>query len=149
MQRDLSAPGSSLFSPPFPHTEDIIHRPWTILVAPCGSCSIQMQLGLGILVGALANSIDSSRRYPTRGSYICTPVTLRRLPSEGRWPRNRQEQPMPCFQCLLPGPAAAANSDWPFQDMPVSSSLHLLFPSDSRLFSELHSELSESLSEVH
>ncbi|OWK01084.1 IFNW1 [Cervus elaphus hippelaphus] len=42
---------------------------------------------------------------------------------------------MPCFQCLLPGPAAAANSDWPFQNMPVC--IKPAFTSDPRLFSEL------------
>ena len=70
MQRDLSASGCSLFSLPFTHTKDIIHRLWTILIAQCFSCSLQMQLGLGILVGALANSPNSSRTYPTRGSTL-------------------------------------------------------------------------------
>ena len=83
VQRDLSAPGRSLFSPPFPHTEDIIHRLWTILIAPCVSCSLQMQLGLGVLVGALANSPNSSRMYPTRGSYTMHPCHSQKAPIRG------------------------------------------------------------------
>ena len=33
MQRDLSASGCSLFCLPFTHTKDIIHKPWTIIIA--------------------------------------------------------------------------------------------------------------------
>ena len=96
-----------------------------------------MQLELGTwLKASLPSSPNSSRTYPTRGSYICTPVTLTMLPSESQWPRNSWEQPMPCFQCLLPGPAAAGHSDWPFQNMPVCIK-PTLTTSDHSPFSEL------------
>ncbi|CAI9158852.1 unnamed protein product [Rangifer tarandus platyrhynchus] len=89
VQRDRRAPGHSLFSPPFPHTEVIIHRPSTILIAPCVSCSLQMQLGLGVLVGALPNSPDSSRPYPTRGSYTLHPCHSQNAPIRG-WMAQEQ-----------------------------------------------------------
>ena len=64
---------------------------------------------------------------------LFTPVTLRILPSEGRWPRNRQEQPRPCFHCLLPGPTAAGHSDWSFQNMPVCIKPVFTFPFRSQV----------------
>ena len=94
----------------------------------------RMQLELGPwLKASLPSSPTSSRTYPTRRSH--TPVTLRMLPSEGQWPRTRQEQRRPCFHCFLPGPTAAGHSDWPFQNMPIC--IKPAFTSDPRPFSEL------------
>ena len=42
-----------------------------------------MQLGLGILVRALANSPNSSRMYPTRGSYTLHPCHSQNSPIRG------------------------------------------------------------------
>ena len=148
MQTDLSAPGRSLFSPPFPHTEDIIHRPWTILIAPCVSCSLQMQLGLGVLVRALANSPDSSRRCPPSGSYTMHPCHSQKAPIRGSMAQEQAGAAHVFSVCCL-DPLLLLTQTGPFRTCPSASSLHLPFPSDSRLFSELHSELSESLSRVH
>ena len=128
----LSAPGCSPLLP--------FLTPWTSCQKSwIDSCNFflahfRMQLELGPwLKASLPSSPTSSRTYPTRRSH--TPVTLRMLPSEGQWPRNRQEQRRPCFHCFLPGPTAAGHSDWPFQNMPIC--IKPAFTSDPRLFSEL------------
>ena len=122
---------SSLFSFLTPCTS--CHRPWIGSLCTFFLAHFRMQLELGTpLKASLPSSPNSSRTYPTRGSHT---VTLRMRPSEGRWPRNRQEQPRPCFHCLLPGPAAAGHSDLPFQNLPVC--IKPAFTSDPRPFSEL------------
>ena len=126
---------SSLFSFLIPWTS--CHRSWIDSFPNFSLAHFRMQLELGTwLKASLPSSSNSSRTYPTRGSYICTRVTLRRLPSEGRWPRNSKEQPMPCFHCLLPGLTAAGHSDWPFQNMPVCIK-PVFTPSDPRPYSKL------------
>ena len=126
---------SSLFSFLIPWTS--CHRPCIDSFPNFSLAHFRVQLELGTwLKASLPSSPNSSRTFPTRGSYICTPVTLRRLPSEGRWPRNSREQPMPCFHCLLPGLTSAGHSDWPFQNMPVCIK-PAFTPSDPRPFSEL------------
>ena len=122
---------SSLF--PFLTPWTSCHRPWIDSLCTFFLAHFRMQLELGTpLKASLPSSPNSSRTYPTRGSHT---VTLRMRPSEGRWPRNRQEQPRPCFHCLLPGPAAAGHSDLPFQNLPVC--IKPAFTSDPRPFSEL------------
>ena len=127
----------AVFSVALSHTLDILSQALDRLIARFFSSSIRMQRKLGTWLKA---SLPSSLLLPSEHTQpedptLCTPVTLRMLPSEGRWPRNRQEQRRPCFHCFLPGPAAAGHSDWPFQNMPVC--IKPAFTSDPRLFSEL------------
>ena len=127
----------AVFSVALSHTLDILSQALDRLIARFFSSSIRMQRKLGTWLKA---SLPSSLLLPPEHTQpedptLCTPVTLRMFPSEGRWPRNRQEQRRPCFHCLLPGPAAAGHSDWPFQNMPIC--IKPANTSDPRPFPEL------------
>ena len=116
------------------------HRPLTRLIPQFLSCSLQHAAGTRPLVSGpclvLANSPSTCT---TRGSYTLHPVTLRMLPSKGWWPRDMRELPIPCLSLFAARtPLLLDTPDWPSLNMPPSaSSLGLLFPSNTRPFSEL------------
>ena len=69
------------FSFPFTHTLYVFHMPWTRLVAQCLSFSLQNQAGTRYLAGGpLLSSPNSSRTYPTTGSYTLHPCHSQKAP---------------------------------------------------------------------
>ena len=95
-----------------------------------------MQLGLGVLVRALANSPDSSRRCPPSGSYTMHPCHSQKAPIR----ESMAQEQAGVAHTLSLTVCCQTRCCWTLRlALSEHAHLHLLFPSDPRLSYELDS----------